>query len=114
MNDMKVCTNTKCKHKGFPQKRERFHRNSKKEDWRADRCKDCCRLANQIAYAKTLVKPTEMKKAVSDTVFLINDVEYKIGSHGFVFLKCEREWVKSELTSKELNHMIWTNPNEAN
>ena len=55
----------------------------------------------------------KIKRVTEDgRIFEILDILYKIGSHGFVYYECGDEWVKSQITAKELNRMIWTNPNE--
>ncbi|MBL4940951.1 MAG: hypothetical protein JKY81_04735 [Colwellia sp.] len=47
----KVCTNPNCLHEGAEQTVDSFHRNAKKKDWRADRCKTCCAATSKEAYA---------------------------------------------------------------
>ena len=110
MSDMKVCTNPKCRHKGFPQKRDRFHRNAKKTDWRADRCKDCCRLSNTLAYARKLENDKALgkpKKIPPGEIIVLDGIEYKVGSHGFVFWKLDGEWRRWLRTPDELSHLVW-------
>ena len=42
------------------------------------------------------------------SIFKCMDLRYKVWPNGFVFRECDGEWVRSQITVKELNYMVWT------